>query len=122
MPTIFDNIVTPLLPTLRQTLVGAYRADICVGYFNLRGWAIIHDLVENFDGSETGRARVGLSHHLYWNRRPLLLFLRPRPANSQAWWDARLYLLEQVVSGGLWGETPRVRSRDVQRPAYYRFR
>ncbi len=58
MPTIFDNIATPLLPTLRQTLAGAYRADICVGYFNLRGWATIHDLVENFDGSENGRARV----------------------------------------------------------------
>ena len=58
MPTIFDNISTPLLPTLRQTLAGAYRADICVGYFNLRGWATIHDLVENFDGSENGQARV----------------------------------------------------------------
>jgi len=58
MPTIFDNIATPLLPTLRQTLTAAYRADICVGYFNLRGWATIHDLVENFDGSENGRARV----------------------------------------------------------------
>jgi superfamily II DNA or RNA helicase len=58
VPRIFDNIELPLLPTLRDTLKVSYRADFCVGYFNLRGWQKIDDLIEQFVGGEGSCCRL----------------------------------------------------------------
>ncbi len=58
MPTIFDNIEQNLLPTLRTTLQHTKSSDFCVGYFNLRGWKSIDDLVECWPGGEGNQCRL----------------------------------------------------------------
>ena len=58
MPIIFDNMQTPLLPELRNTLDGAIRADFCVGYVNLRGWRSLEDKIEQFAGTDEARCRL----------------------------------------------------------------
>lgn len=58
MPRIFDNIDEYLLPTLRSALDVASRADFCVGYFNLRGWRKVDDLIDKFVGGEGACCRL----------------------------------------------------------------
>ncbi len=58
MPRIFDNINLQMLPILRETLNVSYKADFCVGYFNLRGWQKIDDLIERYPGGEVGCCRL----------------------------------------------------------------
>ncbi len=58
MPRIFDNIDSTLLPALKSTLDVAYRADFCVGYFNLRGWRELDEGVARWTGGAGAQCRV----------------------------------------------------------------
>ena len=63
MPTIYDNIHNPLLPELVQTLKAAYRADFCVGYFNLRGWRELDARIDEWTGGEGAQCRLLVGMH-----------------------------------------------------------
>ena len=58
MPRIFDNIDKELLPALRNSLTVGTRSDFCVGYFNLRGWRQIDDLIEPYEPDQDRQCRV----------------------------------------------------------------
>jgi superfamily II DNA or RNA helicase len=58
MPRIFDNIDLPLLPSLRDSLALSHQADFCVGYFNLRGWKVLDDLIDRLDGTPPRQCRL----------------------------------------------------------------
>ncbi len=52
VPKIFDNIEAKLLPALVEGVKAAYRADFCVGFFNLRGWKNLAEHVQRFEGGD----------------------------------------------------------------------
>ena len=58
MPRIFDNIATPLLSALVDTLKVSHRADFCVGYFNLRGWKNFAPIIAPWSGTDDECVRV----------------------------------------------------------------
>ena len=55
MATLYDNIENKFIDGLSELLTeqaGAKRIDMCVGYFNLRGWNHIEDIVDSLEGAD----------------------------------------------------------------------
>jgi hypothetical protein len=68
MPRIFDNIESELLEGLDYTLDVSYKADFCVGYFNLRGWKQVAYKIDNWVGDEGHQCRllIGIIDRARW--------------------------------------------------------
>ncbi|MFI3189807.1 NgoFVII family restriction endonuclease [Crenothrix sp. D3] len=58
MPTIYDNIENILADELKNAFATAYKADLCVGYFNLRGWNNVAHYIDDFSGGENAQCRL----------------------------------------------------------------
>jgi len=58
MPKIFDNISLHLKTGLLETIQDSYRADFCVGYFNLRGWKLLMNPIDHFKGGDNNCCRL----------------------------------------------------------------
>jgi superfamily II DNA or RNA helicase len=58
VPTIFDNIETVLLSTLRDNLRDSLNADFAVGYFRMSGWSHLADSMEHFEGTDSSCCRI----------------------------------------------------------------
>ncbi|MBZ0182183.1 MAG: hypothetical protein K8F60_06970 [Melioribacteraceae bacterium] len=58
MPKIIDNIQNFLNSELSSALDISYKADFCVGYFNLRGWKEVVNKIDKFEGGENSQCRV----------------------------------------------------------------
>jgi len=56
MPKIFDNIESHLVKGLIETLEVSSRTDMCVGYFNLRGWRQIGKQIDALRGNNVVEA------------------------------------------------------------------
>ena len=63
MPRILYNIDLDPLPSLRETLNASERSDFCVGYFNLRGWKSIDDLIAKWPGEPGQQRRLLVGMH-----------------------------------------------------------
>ena len=62
MPAIIDNNPTTLASELRTALSeSGMRLDSSVGYFNLRGWGKIVDIVESLPDTPAARLLIGMS-------------------------------------------------------------
>lgn len=66
MPKILDNIGERLGDELLRTLESSHSLDTAVGYFNLRGWRLIAEAVDDLSGREderrpTARVLVGIT-------------------------------------------------------------
>ena len=100
MPRIFDNLKpdTKLLPALQETLAVSSRADLCVGYFNLRGWAGLAPHVDSW-GPDDGPCRVlvGMQRLPHEELREALSLLdRPPGMDNQSAHRLRVQLAEQL--------------------------
>ena len=99
MPRIFDNLGpdTKLLPALQETFKLSTRADLSVGYFNLRGWDGLAPYVDRWEpGDGPCRVLIGMQRLPHEELRTALSLVdRPSGMDNQTAHRLREELAEQ---------------------------
>ena len=90
MPRILDNLIpdgdSQMEAALSETLATSRALDVAVGYFNLRGWGLIADRVDDLAGrpeSSTARVLVGMTENPRDEMRRLLSVHPPAETDSE---------------------------------------
>ena len=100
MPRIFDNLnqESKLLPALQDTFALSSRADFCVGYFNLRGWAGLAPFVDRWEPADGPcRVLIGMQRLPHDELREALSLMDGSPGiDNRTAHRLRLQLAEQL--------------------------
>lgn len=118
MPRIFDNIDLRLHPALTDTLKISQRADFCVGYFNLRGWKLVDEFIEAWQGGEGSCCRliVGMSSMPQEElRRAFSLANTPNELDAQAAQQLKKRVAEEFKSQLIFGAPNNVDEAGLRR-------
>ncbi len=121
MPRIFDNLEpgTTLLSALQETFALSSRADLCVGYFNLRGWDGLAPNVDNWGaGDGPCRVLVGMQRLPHEELRTALSLVdRPSGMDNQTAHRLKEELAEQFRQQLTVGAPTNVAERTLRRLA-----
>ena len=100
MPRILDNLNqdSKLLPALQEVLGLASRADFCVGYFNLRGWAGLAPFIDCWQPDDGPcRVLIGMQRSPHEELRDALSLEDQSPGmDNRTAHHLRLQLAEQL--------------------------
>ena len=93
MARIYDNIETKFKEGLQGILAapGVERVDFCVGYFNLRGWDMIVNYIDNIPGGyvyEEDEQKLRICRLLIGMQRPPEELIRALYSNVEQIADA----------------------------------
>ena len=118
MPRIFDNIEERLLPALQHTLKESERADLCVGYFNLRGWRELCDHVDHFSGGDqVCRLLIGMHRSESEELRRALRFGGPERLDNGVANRLKKELAQEFRDQLVWGTPTDADEQVIQRLA-----
>jgi superfamily II DNA or RNA helicase len=118
VPRIFDNIDLRLHPALTDTLKISQRADFCGGYFNLRGWKLVDEFIEAWQGGEGSCCRliVGMSSMPQEElRRAFSLANTPNELDAQAAQQLKKRVAEEFKSQLIFGAPNNVDEAGLRR-------
>jgi superfamily II DNA or RNA helicase len=98
MPKIYDNIQLKFADGLAGHLQTAKRVDYCVGYFNLRGWSVATNGIDNLTG---GMVYEGDEERLRYCRLLVGMTKTPRQEIVETFADPERLMMDNARAKGM---------------------